>query len=205
MLEVAVVLLILGILAAFTLPSAINSVKNYRLHSDASAIASSLNVVRMRAAREYTPHALDVDPSVTPPTYVIEELLSLQYDPLQTPPVSGTYASRLPPVYEQGTQYALQGTSYSICRPAGITSFPGTVTDDPDSCTGSAKFCFNTRGLPVLCTTTGGNPPGSPLINGGAALYVMNQSGLVDAVTIAVGGVVQVWNWDPNAVQWKLR
>ena len=46
MLEILIVLLLMGIVAAFALPTAISHLRDYRLHSDAQAIASYLNVVR---------------------------------------------------------------------------------------------------------------------------------------------------------------
>jgi prepilin-type N-terminal cleavage/methylation domain-containing protein len=203
-LELLVVISILGVVAALALPGTNNALKSYRLHSDASAVVSYLNVTRMRAASQYAPYAFDVDPSPIPPTYVIEKLSSTPYNPL-SPSSTGSYASLSPPVYEQGTQYASIGTSFSACRPTGVSAYPGSVTADPGSCTGPFQFCFNTRGLPVLCTTTGGNPPGSPLTNGGATLYLTGQNGMIDAVTIAVGGGVQLWNWSPGAAKWYLR
>ncbi len=204
LLELSFVLLIIAVVAAFTLPSATTAVQNYRLHSDSAAIASYLNVTRMRAASQATPYALDVNPSTPRSTYVIEKLSSTAYNPLN-PSSSGSYNSLSPPVYEMGTQYASDSTSISICRPASATAYPAPISADPSSCTGPFQFCFNTRGLPVLCTAVGSNPPGSPLLNGGAALYVTNQNGLVDAVTIAVGGAVQTWNWSPASAQWSLR
>ena len=46
MLEILVVIAIVGIIAAFALPGAINFVKGYRLHANASSIAAQLNVTR---------------------------------------------------------------------------------------------------------------------------------------------------------------
>ncbi len=202
MLELVVVVLIMGILAALALPQAVNSLKNYRLHSDSSSVAGFLNVARMRAASQYSPYALDVNSTASPPTYVIEQLTNTAYNPL-SPSSASSYLSYSPAKYDgSGTQYASEGTTFAICRPSGISVYPGPITADPSSCTGPFEFCFNTRGSPVQCTGS----VGTPLTNGGVALYVTNtQNGLTDAVTIAAGGVVQAWNWDSTATKWYLR
>ena len=202
--ELLVVLGIIGILAALTLPAATTAVKNYRLHSDASAIGGFLNVTRMKAAAQYTPYALDIDPTATPATFQIEQLASNTYNPLS--PTAGSYASQSPPAYDQatGTQQTSSDTTVAACRPAGISVYPGAVTADPSTCSGAFQVCFNTRGAPVLCSAAGASA-GKPLTNGGLAVYLTGTNGLTDAVTIDVGGVAQVWNWSPSSSQWFLR
>lgn len=196
MLELLLTIAIIGVVAALALPSAINALQAYRLHSDASAVAGFLNVARMRAASQYTPYALDLDNTVTPPTFKIERLQPTVYNPLS--PAASTYSSLGTPVYELGTQYASTGNTFSECLPAFAgTTFPGTITANPSTCSGLFQFCFNTRGVPVQCS--GGASPGSPLPNGGVGLYLANTGGLADVVTLAVGGVVQVWNWNGSA------
>lgn len=63
LLEILVVIAIVGIIAAFALPSALTFVKGYRLHANASAIAAQLNVTRFRATSQYTPYRLSIDTS----------------------------------------------------------------------------------------------------------------------------------------------
>jgi prepilin-type N-terminal cleavage/methylation domain-containing protein len=201
MVELIITVAIIGVIAAFALPSALSSIQNYRVHSDASATASFLNITRMRAASQYTPYALDFDPTQTPPTYVIEKLTAVVYNPLA--PAAVTYVSRSPQVFEIGTQYATQGDTFTPCLPSGVGGvYPGPITANPATCTGTFQFCFNTRGMPVQCA---GSSPGTPLTNGGEAVYIQNPSGITDAVILAVGGVVQVWSWDSVAAKWSLR
>ena len=204
LLELLVTVAIIGVIAATALPSAISALQAYHLHSDASAVAGSFNVARLRAASQYAPYALDVNNTVTPSTFVIEALAGATYNPLN-PSATGAYASQSPQVFDSsGMQYASQGTTFAFCRPAGITAYPGPVKADPTSCTGPSQFCFNTRGLPVQCAS---GTPGAPLTtaSGGQVLYLQNGQGLTDAITIAVGGVVQVWNWDSVGATWYLR
>lgn len=202
MLELLLTLLITGVIAAMAVPSALNSLRDYHLHSDTSAMANFLNLARMDAARQYAPYALDLDPSVTPATFTIEKLASATYDPLN-PSSSGAYASLSPQVFELGTQYASTDSTFAICRPAGVSAYPGPITADPGSCTGPFQFCFNTRGMPVQCAASGS--PGTPLPNGGIAIYMQNPNELTDAVTMAAGGVVQAWNWNTATTKWYLR
>ncbi len=201
MLEVLVTVAIIGIIAAFALPSALNTLQTYRVHSDATAIASFLNVTRIQAARQYTPYSLDLDPSTSPATYVIEQLQNTAYDPIN-PSSATSYLSFSPKHYDtSGTQYGSSYDTFAACRPSGITVYPSPLTADPSSCTGPFQFCFNTRGMPVQCTGS----PGTQLTNGGLAIYIENQQGITDAVTIATGGAVQIWNWDQTASKWYLR
>jgi prepilin-type N-terminal cleavage/methylation domain-containing protein len=202
-LELLVVIAILGIVIAMALPSLSNSLTDYRLHSDASAVASLLNVSRMKAASQYAPYRLDISPSHG--TFVLERLCgntpsggtggdsncTSGYNPFTTPSYDGS-----------GTQYVALGDAFSSCLPAGPSVYPGTITADPSGCPGSPPdplpIYFNTRGSPVDGT-------GSPLSNGGVAVYLKNQNNMVDAVTVSVGGRVTVWNWDVNANKWFTR
>ncbi len=53
LLELLIVVFVIGIIAAFAIPVAIQEVTNYRLHADATAVASHLNVARMKAASQF--------------------------------------------------------------------------------------------------------------------------------------------------------
>ncbi|MGE5327350.1 MAG: Tfp pilus assembly protein FimT/FimU, partial [Deltaproteobacteria bacterium] len=192
MLEILVVLLIMGIVAAFALPTAISHLRDYRLHSDAQAIASYLNVVRMKAASQYAPYRLVVD--INGGTYTMEELCGAKtttdnsacngsgtapaYIPLSTPKLVG------------GTQYAETGDTLLSCKPASVTSFPSGITGDVSPCPNTVYFYFNTRGSPV---DGSGNPMPSP--PGGDVLYMQSKNGLTDAITVSLGGRVSVSTW----------
>lgn len=201
------VMLIMGILSAIALPSALNSLKGYRLHSDATAVSSYLNVVRMKSASQYAPYRLVVAPTV-PPTYVMERLCgntpsTAPGDPSMNPPfdanctgVNANYQPFTTPQLEGGTQYLSQGNTISVTPPPNITpgSCPGTIS--PPACVGTMAMYFNTRGSPVDNT-------GGPLVNGGNVLYLQGQNKLVDAVTVSIGGRVAVYMW--GGTGWGLR
>jgi len=175
--ELMIVIGIMLIISAMALPTLQNFQGSYRVHSDSGALVSYLSVVRVRAASQYTPYRLDVNPTAN--TYVMEQLTQTTYNPFGTPG-STTYSAVSPnPVYEGGTQYFDQGNTIYNCRPSGITVFPTPVTADPTSCTGVLYFYFDTRGMPTDQT-------GSALDSkGGVAIYIKGQNGMVDAVTAA--------------------
>jgi len=203
LLEVAAVVAILMIVIGMALPGALGARRDYRLHADASAVASSLNLARMKAASQYAPYRLDVSPSGG--TYALERLCA-------NTPASGAgsdpnctsaYQPFSAPSYDgSGTQYAAQGDSFLSCLPSSISAHPGTITADPAGCPSSPPdplaLYFNTRGAPVDGT-------GSPLSNGGIAVYMSSPDNLVDAVAVSVGGRVTIWNWDVKAGQWYAR
>ncbi len=197
MLEILVVLLIMGIIVALALPTAINSMKGYKLHADATSIASYLNVARMNAASQYAPYRLVVNVSAR--TFWLEEMCGAKtsavdaacngsnyYTPLATPKLSG------------GTQYFSSEIIPSSCRPSSITGtlYPGTITGDLSPCPDPLYMYFNTRGSPV-------NNSGQPMSNGGDVLYLQAPNGLVDAITVSLGGRVSVSTWSGSA--WVVR
>ena len=198
LLELLAVIIIIGIIVTFALPSAFTSIKNYRLHSDATAISSYLNVARMRSAAQYAPYRVIVN--ITAGTYTMEKLCGMTPSTVDSACTSA-YAAFTTRQFEGGTQYAMQGNTFAGCRPSGV-GLPGTITADPSGCPSAGpnplQLYFNTRGLPVDST-------GNPLSNGGAALYLTNQNNLLDAITVSLGGRVAVWNWSPESGQWFMR
>jgi prepilin-type N-terminal cleavage/methylation domain-containing protein len=194
MLELMIVLLLMGIVMAMVVPAAYNSLKGYKLHADATALASYLNVVRMKAASQYAPYRLVID--IAGGTYTMEQLCGDK----TTLGCTGTsyYQALSTPKLEGGKQFMSQGNTFSSCKPTGApgTVYPGTITADPSPCPAALYMYFNTRGSPVDAT-------GSPLGNGGVVIYISNQNKLVDAVTVSLGGRVSVSSWSGTA--WVVR
>jgi Tfp pilus assembly protein FimT len=195
LIEVMLVAAIGMVITAMALPSLMNLQRAYRVHSDSGALQAYMSGARVRAASQYRPYSLNVDPAAG--TYIMEQLTQTSYNPFGTPS-SVTYSSQSPAVYESGTQYFDHGNTVYNCRPSGITAFPSPVTADPGTCTGAFYFYFNTRGLPVDNT-------GSALASGGVAIYIQGQSGLLDAVTVSSGGAIQSWNYSPSSSTWQIR
>lgn len=197
LLELMLVVAIGVVLLGLAVPSTLNSLKNYHLHSDTTSVASYLNLTRMRAASQYAPYSLDFSPTTN--TYIVEQLTPIAYNPIPTSlPSSPNYSSQSPAVYEFGTQYLASGETLADCLPAGSTVYPAPVSGNPSTCSGSFQIYFNTRGFPVDST-------GSPLTNGGVAIYLTGPNGLLDALTISSGGAVQTWNWNAGTSQWSAR
>lgn len=208
MIEILVVLLIMAIITAIAIPSATNSLKGYRLHSDATTTASYLNVVRMKSASQYAPYRLVVNTDKG--TFIMERLCgntpnAAPGDPTRNPSFdancSGVNANYQPfstAQTEGGTQYISTGNTFHPCLQPIVpgASYPGSIVGDPGTCTGSVYMYFNTRGSPV--SNTGGIPP-----NGGAVLYIQNQNNLTDAITVSLGGRVSVSMWAGGG--WAVR
>lgn len=215
MVEILVVLLIMGIITAIALPQGINAIKGYKLHSDATALSSYLNIVRMKSASQYAPYRLVVN-TTTPASYVMERLCGITPntapgDLSMNPPfdanctggpgVNANYQPFSTPQLEGGTQYIAQGNTFWTCPPPNITAgvYPGTIAANLAACptaTNPFYVYFNTRGSPV-------DNNGSPLTNGGAVLYLQGQNKLVDAVVVSVGGRVSTYMW--GGTGWGLR
>jgi len=206
LIEILVVLLIMGILSIIALPSAINSLKGYRMHSDGTAIRSYLNVVRMKSASQYAPYRLVVHTDTNPASYIMEKLCgntpsTAPGDPSMVPAFdaacTGNYQPFTSPQLEGGMQYGAQGNTFSACRPTTITgsAYPGTIAG-ATPCSTTLYIYFNTRGSPVASD-------GNPLTSGGAVLYIQGENKLVDAVTVSIGGRVATYMW--GGTGWGLR
>lgn len=197
MMEILVVLLIMAIIVALALPTAINSLKGYKLHSDATSIASYLNVARMKAASQYAPYRVVVN--VAARTYWIEELCGAKTSTIDSACTGANYYTQLSsPKLVGGTQYFSPDISVFSCRPSSITGslYPGTIAADPSPCPDPLYMYFNTRGSPV-------DGSGSPMSNGGDVLYLQSQNGLVDGITVSLGGRVSVSTW--SGTGWVVR
>jgi type II secretory pathway pseudopilin PulG len=193
--ELMLVVATLGVIAAMAVPSVLSSVRGYRLHNDLSTLSGLCNVARLRAAAQYAPYRVNI--SVTAGTYSMEKLCGNTSSSVDSACTSAYAAFTTPPI-ESGTQYLLQGNTFASCKPSGPSTYPGTITADTGGCSNLVQFYFNTRGTPVDST-------GNPLTNGGAVIYMTNQNGMIDALTLSLGGQAAVWNWDPSGSKWYSR
>lgn len=187
--------MVAAIIIAVAIPQVLAALKGYRLHGDASAIGAQLNVTRFRAASQYTPYRMNIIKGTSPPSFNMERLCGTDTDCLgPVAPCAQAYMPYLQADIESGTQYLSPGDSFTTANPGGAVlppSLGGTGT-------GSTAFYFNTRGLPVDCT-------GTPLSNGGAAIYIKNRDNLTDAVVVTVGGRISIYAWSPNGNSWVTR
>ena len=197
MLEMLVVVAVAGAVAAMAIPQAYYTVKAYRLHADASALANQLNIARMRAASQFAPYREVVNASSG--TYWREKLCG-DTSTITDAACTSAYNALTSSGIEGGMQYAIEGDSVSSCRPSFLSaiSYPGTIEADASPCPDPIDIYFNTRGAPV-------DSNGDPLSNGGAVIYLHNQQNLVDAVTVSIGGAVTAWTWDTASSSWMKR
>lgn len=193
MLELLVVILILGIVAAFAIPQAFIALQAYRLHADAAALAAQLNVTRFRATSQFAPYRLNIDTSTNPHSFYMERLCgetSATVDSNCVGPYRPFSTRRI-----EGGQFPLStGNSFILTNPGGTTAYPGSITGG----TAVTEFYFNTRGMPV-------DNLGNPVANGGVMTFLTNRRGLTDAVAVSVGGQIRVYNWDVSAGRWIAR
>ncbi len=182
----------MAIVTAFTIPQALTAVKGYRLHADAAAVASQLNVTRFRATSQNTPYRLNIETSTTPNSFTMERLCGNTPAATDSNCTSG-YQPRTNGI-EAGRQVVSYGDSFTTTNPGGTTSYPGTITGGA----AATVFYFNTRGMPV-------NNSGNPLSNGGTAIYVTSRVNLTDAVVVSVGGRIAVYQWNPSTSAWSSR
>jgi len=193
--ELMLVITVLGIISATAVPSVLNTLRDYRLHSDLSTLSGLCNLARLRAAAQMAPYRVNI--SVSAGTYSMEKLCGNTSSSVDSACTSA-YAAFTTPQIESGTQYALPGNTFASCRPSGPSTYPGTITADASGCPDLVQFYFNTRGSPV-------DNAGNPLANGGAVVYMTNQNGMIDALTLSLGGQASVWNWDTVGSKWYLR
>ncbi len=192
MLELLVVVLVIGLIAAVALPQALTAVKAYRLHSDTAAFAGQLNVARFRATSQNTPYRVAITTSALPHTFQMERLCGNTPSSVDSNCTSA-YQPRTNGV-EGGAQLLNRSNSFTTTNPGGTTTYPGTITGG----TAATVFYFNSRGMPV-------DGSGNPLSNGGAVIYMTNNSNLTDAVAISVGGRVGTYQWNPSTSAWMSR
>lgn len=191
MLELLLVMLVLVIIIAIALPQALTAVKGYRLHSDAAAVASQLNVARFRATSQYTPYSLSID--VANSQFSMQRLCGPTLSSVDSNCTGSAYLPRSTTQPDSITLPLATQDSFTTTNPGG-TTYPGTITGGSASTT----FYFNTRGMPV-------DSSGNPVSNGGSVIYLKNTNNLTDAAVVSVGGRITLYNWSPSTTTWVAR
>jgi prepilin-type N-terminal cleavage/methylation domain-containing protein len=194
MVELLIVIMIIGIIAAFAIPQATKAVYSYRVHADAARLAAQLNITRFRATSQYSPYSLTLNAATLPNSMSVQRLCGSNTTGCGTTTPTCTSQSYTSYQTEGGPQYISQGDSFSTTNPG--TVLPGSITAASAATT---TFFFNTRGMPVDCN-------GLPVSSGGAVVYISSsQVAVNDAVVISVAGLVATYQWDPATSQWRRR
>ena len=202
MIEMLMVVAIIGVLAAISLPMSGNALRYIKISGDARDLSNAAAVAKMRAAAKFTKSRLYVD--LTGKTFYIQT-----YEKNVTAQCPSTAST--PPcwVNEAGTVTSLSSTvsfEYSpVSTPpantqATIGQAPQCMTLDatPVATAGSACIIFNSRGLPITSITSG-----SPM--GDDALYITDGSA-VYGITVAATGFIRLWRTNAaSSPTWTLQ
>jgi Tfp pilus assembly protein FimT len=152
--------------------------RTYRLSGDAHRIASKLALARIRSAGDFDQARISFD--VTAKTYQLELC--------------------------NKTTSSFQIEESALPLSPEITFGYGTITQGPipsqATIAQTSPITFNSRGVPITlsgvgCTGCGGNCVSTSTANN--AIYVTNKQGASYAITVNLGGKIDVWQYQKNA------
>lgn len=189
--ELLMVVAIMGVLAAITVPMSGNAIRYIKVSGDARDLANATAVTKMRAAAKFTQARLYIDKvgktyyvqtyDKSTSTWVTEggsttlaNTVSFGYGPVATPPAN--------------TQTAIDQAP--LCKSNPVPPNP------PVDVANTACIVFNSRGIPIDST-------GSPF--GDDAIYVTDGS-VVYGITIAATGFIRTWRTNSASTPtWTLQ
>ena len=189
--ELLMVVAIMGVLAAITVPMSGNAIRYIKVSGDARDLANATAVTKMRAAAKFTQARLYIDKvgktyyvqtyDKSTSTWVTEggsttlaNTVSFGYGPVATPPAN--------------TQTAIDQAP--LCKSDPVPPNP------PVDVANTACIVFNSRGIPIDST-------GSPF--GDDAIYVTDGS-VVYGITIAATGFIRTWRTNSASTPtWTLQ
>lgn len=194
MIEMLIVVTIIGVLAAITVPMSGNALRFLKVSGDARDLSNATAVAKMRAAAKFTQSRLYVD--IASKTFFIQT-----FDKTVTVPCpTGCW------VTETGTTSLSSTVSFGYgpvsAPPANTQTTIGqaplcmNTAATPAAIANTACIIFNSRGLPVDST-------GSPF--GDDAIYITDSTA-VYGVTVAATGFVRLWRTNYAATpSWSLQ
>jgi prepilin-type N-terminal cleavage/methylation domain-containing protein len=188
LIEMMMVVAIIGVLAAITVPMSGNALRFLKLSGDARDLSNAAAVTKMRAAAKFTKARLFIDLSGRAfyiQTY--DKTTSSWVNESGTTQLSSTVSFGYGPVGSAPANTQTTIGQSSVCMDTAATPAPIANT---------ACMIFNSRGLPVDST-------GSPTGNDAAYL---TDSTAVYGITVAATGFVRLWrtNYTSTAV-WSLQ
>lgn len=190
LIEMMMVVLIIGVLAAITVPMSGNAVRFIRLSGDARDLSNATAVTKMRAAAKFTKARLYVD--LVGRTFYIQT-----YNKATSTWDTETGSTQL-------SSTVFFGWGPVLTPPANTQTAIGHATEcmntasPPVAVANTACIIFNSRGLPIKPDATG-----SP--DGDGALY-LTDSTAVYGVTVAATGFVRLWRTNYTSTpSWSLQ
>jgi prepilin-type N-terminal cleavage/methylation domain-containing protein len=188
MIEVLLVVGLIGVVSAISIPIVEQTIASFRLVGSARSVTNALAVAKIRAASSFTRvrlyvdlsskshHVETLDRSVTPAHWTVDggstalpTTVTFGFDVVATPPPNSQ---------------------------AAIGQAPACTQDDGTVVSGTACIMFNSRGIPISALGTP-VPDGVLYITDGTAVY---------GVTVAATGMIRLWRTFPRSTpSWVLQ
>ena len=178
-LELLILLCISAIVIDIAAVNLTNYVRLYRLSGDAHRIASELALARIRSAGDYDEARVTIDQ--TAGTFQLE------------------LCNKATNTFRIEDSALPLSPNISFGYGTGITQGP---IASQTSVAQTAPVAFNSRGVPITlsggsCTGCGGGCASTPTANN--AIYLKNSQGVTYAITVNLGGKIDIWQYQRNA------
>lgn len=186
--ELLMVVAIMGVLAAITVPMSGNTIKYLKLSGDARDLANAAAVAKMRAAAKFTQARLFID--ISGKTYYVQ---TFNKTTSAWESVSGSTLLASTVSFSYGVVGTPPPNTQTLIGQAALCKNDATPAVDIAN---TACIVFNSRGTPIDST----NSP-----TGNDAVYVTDGSA-VYGITVAATGFVRTWQTNYTATPiWTLQ
>lgn len=177
LLELMIVVSIMCIMVAVSIPSLMGMLSSYRVAADARSLAATLRLAQIRAGADFAQAEIVFDTNQANSTYGTYSLQVLNKNAsCANPPCWST---------EGGTQNLSRTVNFDFGS-IGTGAGAGGGNQSGGAPTQTSPIIFNSRGIPV---TTGG------AATSGYAVYISGPGGLYYAVTADISGKITIWTY----------
>jgi len=176
--EVLLVVALIGVISAITIPMTANTIAGFRISGDSRSVANDVALAKMRASSIFTKVRFRID--FAPRTYHLET-----WDKTTSKWTTDGGTTTLSSAVSFG--FGIVGSAPPNTQP--VICAPALCKDDAGvDVAGTYCVIFNSRGVPVDAT-------GSPTID---AVYITDGSA-VYGVTVSATGMIRTWRTLPTA------